>query len=85
MLNVKQRSSEYQLLKSLNLTQPGNRIQVYRLRDESSNYLSHAIRFEQNQNLATPKTFDLLYGYAWENNISAQRMDGVGLEVWAAG
>jgi len=31
MLNVKQKSCEYQLLKSFGLTRPGNRIQVYRL------------------------------------------------------
>jgi len=31
MLNVKQESCEYQLLKSFGLTRPRNRIQVYRL------------------------------------------------------
>jgi len=31
MLNVKQGSCEYQLLKSFGLTRPGNRTQVYRL------------------------------------------------------
>jgi len=32
MLNVKQGSCEYQLLKSIDLTRPGNWSQVYRLR-----------------------------------------------------
>jgi len=33
MLNVKQGSCEYQLLKSFGLTQPGNQTHVYRVRD----------------------------------------------------
>jgi len=37
MLNVKQGSCEYQLLKSFGLTRPGNRVLVYRLRGERSN------------------------------------------------
>jgi len=37
MLNVKQKSCEYQLLKSFDLTRPGNRILVYRLLGERSN------------------------------------------------
>jgi len=34
MLNVKQESCEYQLLKSSGVTRPGNRTEVYRLRGE---------------------------------------------------
>jgi len=34
MLNVKQGNCEYQLLKSIGLTRPGNRTLVYRLRRE---------------------------------------------------
>jgi len=39
MLNVKQGSCEYQLLKTFGLTQPGNRTMVSRLRGERSNRL----------------------------------------------
>jgi len=38
MLNVKQRSCEYQLLKSFGLTRPGNRTRVYQLRGGCSNH-----------------------------------------------
>jgi len=38
MLNVKQGSCEYQLLKSLDLTRPENRILVYRLWGGRSNH-----------------------------------------------
>jgi len=38
MLNVKQESCEYQLFKSFDLTRPGNRIQVCRLRGGRSNH-----------------------------------------------
>jgi len=41
MLNVKQGSCEYQLLKSFGLTRPGNRTQVYRLRGGPT-ILNHA-------------------------------------------
>jgi len=37
MLNVKQGSCKYQLLKYFSLIRPGNRTQVYRLRGERSN------------------------------------------------
>jgi len=36
MLNVKQGSCEYQLIKSFGLTQPENRTMVYRLLNEDS-------------------------------------------------
>jgi len=39
MLNVKQRSYEFQLLKSFGLTRPGNRTLVYGLRGGSFNHL----------------------------------------------
>jgi len=38
MLNVKQESYEYQLLKSFGLTRSGDRTLVYRLRSERSNH-----------------------------------------------
>jgi len=38
MLNVKQKSCEYQLLKFFGLTRPENRFQVYRLRGERFNH-----------------------------------------------
>jgi len=38
MLNVKQGNCEYQLLKYFCPTRPGNRNQIYRLRDRRSNY-----------------------------------------------
>jgi len=42
MLNVKQGSCEYQLLKYFGLTRPGNRTLVYRLRGERSKFLGNA-------------------------------------------
>jgi len=42
MLNVKQGSCEYQLLKSFGLTRPGNRNLVYRLQGERSNHQPRA-------------------------------------------
>jgi len=42
MLNVKQRSCEYQILKCFSLTRSGNRTLVYRLREEHSYHLGHA-------------------------------------------
>jgi len=38
MLNVKQGSFEFQLLKSFGLTRPGNRMPAYRLRGGRSNH-----------------------------------------------
>jgi len=43
VLNVKQGSCEYQLLKSFGPTRPGNRIQVYRLRGRRFNHLSENV------------------------------------------
>jgi len=43
MLNVKQRSCEYKLLKSFVLTRPGNRTQVCRLRSGCSKVVLHLL------------------------------------------
>jgi len=56
MLNAKQESCEYQLLKPFGLTRPGNRTLAYRLRGEQSNHWATSqLRDERSNHWATSR------------------------------